>query len=350
MKIVHIIFDLNTGGAETMLVDIINEQVKTVSVTLIVVNNQINEKLLDQIDKKVKLILIGRKERSRNPIPIIKLNWHLLKLNPYVIHCHNESVVRIIIFRNKCVLTVHDVNIATKNFKFYIKLFAISKSVKKDIEQRSGIKPIVVYNGIRIDAIKQKENYDFNIFKIVQVSRLDHEKKGQHILLEALNTLVYKKEITNICVDFIGEGNSLAYLKKLVEGYNLNEFVNFLGICDRQYIYNHLKDYNLLIQPSLYEGFGLTIAEAMAAKVPVLVSDIDGPMEIVDYGNHGYFFRTGKPKICAEKILTIMNDSLSTNFKNKMEDSACFVQTKFDIKITASMYIEYYRYIKNGTN
>ena len=350
MKIVHLIFDLNTGGAETMLIDIINEQVKSKQVSLIIINNEINKNLIEKINSKVKVILIGRRERSRNPIPIITLNWHLLKLNPDVIHCHNESVVRIIIFRNKCVLTVHDINISTKNFKFYIKLFAISKSVKNDIEQRSGIKPIVVYNGIRIDAIKQKENYDFNIFRIVQVSRLDHEKKGQHILLEALKTLVYKKKITNICVDFIGEGNAFAYLKKLVEEYKIKEYVNFLGIKDRNYIYEHLKDYNLLVQPSLYEGFGLTIVEAMAAKVPVLVSDIDGPMEIVDNGNHGYFFKTGNPKMCAEKILTIMNDSLSANFKNKMEDSACFVQTKFDIKITASMYIEYYSYIKNGTN
>jgi len=350
MKIVHIIFDLNTGGAETMLVDIINEQIITEQVSLIIFNDQINQQLLDQINKKVEVIIIGRKEKSRNPLPIFKLNWHLLQIIPEVIHCHHLSAIRLIAYRKNLVLTIHTTGEPVEYLGKYNKVFAISNSVKTDIELRSDIKPQLIYNGIHIEDILQKKNYNFIKFRIVQIGRLDHDIKGQHILLEALNILVKDRDIRNIFVDFIGEGKSRVYLKKLVEEYHLNEFVNFLGICDRQYIYNHLKDYNLLIQPSLYEGFGLTIAEAMVAKVPVLVSDIDGPMEIVDNGNHGYFFKKGNPKMCAEKILTIMNDSLSTNFKNKMEDSANFVQTNFNVKNTASMYIEYYRYIKNGTN
>ena len=39
MKIVHCIFSFNTGGAETMLIDIVNEQIKTQEVTIVIVNH-----------------------------------------------------------------------------------------------------------------------------------------------------------------------------------------------------------------------------------------------------------------------------------------------------------------------
>jgi glycosyltransferase involved in cell wall biosynthesis len=270
-------------------------------------------------------------------------------MNSDVIHCHNYSLVRLIIFKKEVVITIHTIGVSIKYLDKYKKVFVISNAVKTDIEHRSNIEPILVYNGSKIDQILQKEAYTFETFRIVQVSRLDHTIKGQHILLEALKTIVHDKRIKNICIDFIGEGKSLDCLKKFVEDSHLEEYVNFLGIRNRKYISEHLKDYNLLVQPSIYEGFGLTIVEAMAARVPVLVSDIDGPMEIVDYGNHGYFFRTGNPKICAEKILIIMKDSLTSIFKTKMEEAASYVQTKFNIKITARLYLEHYRANINRT-
>ena len=49
MKILHIIFSFNIGGSETMLVDIINKQVQKHEVTLCVINNLYDEKLLNTI-------------------------------------------------------------------------------------------------------------------------------------------------------------------------------------------------------------------------------------------------------------------------------------------------------------
>jgi len=340
MVIAHIIFDLNIGGAETMLVDIINEQVKTEQVALIIINDQIDNNLLAQIDNRVKIILIGRIEKSQNPFPILKLNWFLLQINPDVIHCHHHTVIRIIAFKKNCVLTVHDVNIPTKNFKLYKKVFTISNAVKKDIEQRSNLQTILVYNGIRVNEIRRKENYEFNKFRIVQVSRLDHDKKGQHILLEAIKIIVYEKGVKNISVDFIGEGKSLDYLNELVKEYHLEDYINFLGMHDRKFIYEHLKDYNLLVQPSLYEGFGLTIVEAMAAKVPVLVSDIDGPLEIIENGMYGWMFKNNDGKDCASNILKIV--SIYKEIKLKIEDSYNHIFSNFNIRSTSKLYLNNY--------
>ena len=54
MRILHVQFSFTTGGTETMLVDIINEQIKTNEVSLLVINDKCNKVLLDKIDSRVK--------------------------------------------------------------------------------------------------------------------------------------------------------------------------------------------------------------------------------------------------------------------------------------------------------
>ena len=54
----------------------------------------------------------------------------------------------------------------------------------------------------------------------------------------------------------------------------------FLVKQTQDYVAAHLTDYDLFVQPSRWEGFGLTVAEAMAAGVPVLVSEGQGPAEV----------------------------------------------------------------------
>ena len=196
MKIIHLIWSFNTGGAETMLIDIINEQVKHEDTSLIVVNKVYSKELLAKFDKRIPVYLINRKPGSRNLIPILKLNFLIFKLKPDIIHCHNFELVQILFRKFICIkifLTVHSIGVPSKYHQKYDKIFAISEAVQKDIKLNSRLDADIVYNGINFDVIKRKENYNFDIFQIVQVSRLDHKKKGQNILIKALNILVNKR-------------------------------------------------------------------------------------------------------------------------------------------------------------
>lgn len=350
MKILHLIWSFSTGGAETMLVDIMNEQSKCEEIHLIIVNNIYNKGVLDNISKQVKVHFINRKPGSRNLIPILKLNILISKIKPDIIHCHNFEMVQILfrkLIHSKIFLTVHGIGVSVKYHSKYDKIFAISKAVQKDIKMNSGLDASLVYNGINFDRMKRKEDYNFDLFHIVQVSRLDHNKKGQDILIKALNILVNKKNLKNIHVDFIGEGKSLEYLTELVSKYNLDEYVEFLGLKDREYIYDHLKDYNLLVQPSIYEGFALTVIEGFAAGLPVLVSNIHGPMEIIQSGKFGYYFQVSNEEDCADKILMIMHEYEKKDFKDKMEINYEFAKNQFDVRITAKNYIDEYRKVLN---
>lgn len=348
MKIIHVIFSFTPDGAETMLVDVINEQIKTEKVKLIIINNLFNKDLIQTINKKAIIFCLKRAPGSFNPFKIIKLNYEVFNYNPDVIHFHSHNAIGLIFFlRNiSTFLTIHGLHRPLKYFSKYKSLFSISNAVKEDIMRRGSFNSKVIYNGIDFSIIKSNRNYTSQrLFKIVVVSRLCHEIKGQDILLRALHHLIYSKGITNLQLDLIGEGPSLNNLHEITIELNIEKYVNFLGLKDRNFIYNHLKDFSLLVQPSIHEGFGLTIVEGMAAKIPVLVSDIDGPLEIIDHGKYGYLFTKGNPLSCAEGIEKILRESADQEkFNNALDRAYQFAFTNFSIQKTAYNYLkEYYK-------
>jgi glycosyltransferase involved in cell wall biosynthesis len=349
MKILHAIFAMETGGSETMLVDILNEQVKTEQVFLLIINALENEEVVRKIDKRVKIIRAGRTPMSRNPIPVLKLNLRLLFIKPDVIHLHNNNGIEVMLpcFHRKTNATIHDTvrdTLHLKSLKKYGRLFSISKAVQQSLLEIANLHSTLVYNGIYPEQIKVKteNNRTENIYKILQVSSLQHLKKGQNLLIEAANKLV-RCGICNFHIDFIGEGKSEQYLKEMVQERGLEKYVSFLGLRSRDYVYQHLCDYDLFVQPSLFEGFGLTITEAMAAKVPVLVSDIEGPMEITGNGEFGWNFRTNDAESLSQKIEYAIAHKHDTQTAEIVERAYTHTCECFDVKTTAKRYIEEYK-------
>jgi glycosyltransferase involved in cell wall biosynthesis len=346
VKICHIIFSFTIGGSETMLVDIVNEQVTTELVTLVIVNNLIDENIVNQINTKVHVLKINRKPSSKNPIPILKINYYLFRSKPDIIHFHNKNGIELLFphFRKKTVLTIHANRIQYSFFTKYKKLFAISHSVEQDILTRYRLETKVVYNGICSSAITVKQRQTcLNCFRIVQVGRLFHIIKGQDLLIMAMKRLVYDYGLTDIHLDIIGEGTSFSFLKQLVIDSKLENHITFLGNKNRDYVYSHLCDYDLLVQPSINEGFGLTVVEAMAAKVPVLVSDVEGPMEIIENGKYGYCFKTENVDDLVEKIIGIIDHYQSEKYQHMIEDAYMHAITNFDIKNTVLNYLNMYK-------
>ena len=342
MKIVHIIFSFNIGGSETMLVDIVNEQVKGHKVFLFVINSTYNIELLSQIDKNVKVILLDRKPSSLNYIPFLKLNYKLLKINPDVIHCHHHTIVNALfpLWKNKC-LTLHCMGLPTQNLKKYDKVFAISDSVKIEIQERTDVSIDVVSNGIKISDIARRELKHYkNDFKIVQVARLDSDIKGQDIIIKAIS-LLKNKGIINNAVVFIGEGKSENKLKVLARELGVENQVVFKGACSRNIIYKNLKNYDLMCHPARQEGFGLVVVEGISALLPVLVPNQGGAFEVINQGKYGTVFEDQDPESCANKILEIMN-----TYDVKLQQvikAFDHINKHYSINIMVQKYLESYK-------
>lgn len=341
MRIAHIHWSLGTGGIETMLPDIVSEQAKDNEVALFIINDRVEDFILAKIDKRVKLYLLNRREGSKNPLSIIKLNLLLAKFRPDVIHTHAYREINLVLYPfGKRVRTIHNTHNVCSEYPRYDKLISISKAVQV-YTNNQGFESVVADNGIPTKRIRCEHKDVFKDGKLhfVQVSRLDVEQKGQDILIRALHEVVNSHHIKDIVMHFIGKGGDEQMLKELVKELGLTGIVIFEGLKDQQWIYEHLCDYDLFIQPSRYEGFGLTVAEAVAAKVPVLVSDIEGPLEIIDGGRYGEHFRVGDSDDCAKQIVAFV---LKGRNDKQVEEAYKYVIDHYDVSITANKYIEVY--------
>ena len=347
MKILHIVYGLEFGGIETMLVNIVNEQVKTGNeISVVIINNTINNNLYSAIDNRVKVYCLGRPVGSKNPYYILKFNYRINKISPDIIHIHTPSIIRYFLpfVKYKMCVTKHDVHKEQENrfLSKYSHIYSISTSVKDYLLSATGVKSKVIYNGIDIDGIlsKNRPYSPDKVLKLVQVSRLYHPVKGQDVLIEAVK--IIKLKGGDVHLYLIGDGPSREYIENLISENDLNKNITLLGAKSQQYIFEHLCEYDLFVQPSINEGFGLTVAEAMAAKLPVLISENQGPLEIIDNGKYGFSFKNGDSNDCANKIMEI----IERGFDEKMiENGYARVKELFSIEQTANSYIEEYKKI-----
>jgi len=356
MKIIHAIFSFNVGGTETMLVDIINRQCKEASVSLIIVNEKLNIDLLNTIDKRVNVYLLKREESNKIQLlsAFLKINRIVNKINPDAIHCHDNKLFPFFIKqRKKTLLTVHALNLSCLFLRYYKQIFSISYAVKEDVKKRANVDAQLVYNGIAIDEYQQRTDLICKqLFKILQISRLDIKDKGQHIAIQAVAYLKEKYPDMNFSLSFIGDGEDKDKLKALAVESKIENRIVFEGQKSRSWIKEHLQDFDVIIQPSLHDGFGLTIIEGLAAGLPVIASNIDGPKEILDFLDVGLTVEAGNPNDLADKINRIYTCYKSGNFLNNNYLVKNKTQLEpFDIKTTVSNYMEQYQklMLKNKT-
>jgi len=348
MKILHFLWALDNGGAENLVVDLANEQSRDNEVILLIANKRVDAAVRKRLAPEVQFVCLGRPAASRNPYWVARLLFALKKLHPDVVHAHSDQLAKLDKFITApLVLTVHDthieLNAAVRNFSL---VCCISETVLRDVCSRyPTLKVRQVNNGIRTADIATGGYRAPGSPRGIQVSRLVHEKKGQDLLIKALALVNATPNQRKLSIDFVGDGPSLKHLIAIADDAGVSEFCHFVGPLPRDQVYQDLCKYDLLIQPSRYEGFGLTVAEAMAAGIAVVVSDIEGPMEIIDGGKFGFFFRANDVDSLAASLGQAMS-SFNTLDGDALRSAARkHALEKYDLLQTSSNYCQIYREI-----
>jgi len=143
-------------------------------------------------------------------------------------------------------------------------------------------KIIAIQNGMNDIEKEFFANPKKDIPTIIMIARFQ-QPKDHIILIEALNKL--KKLDWNL--QFVGEdGGLMKDAKDLVKKYNLESRITFLG--NRNDIKELLSNSQIFVLTSFWEGFPLTILEAMRANLPVIASNVGGVSEAVINNKTGF--------------------------------------------------------------
>ena len=174
-------------------------------------------------------------------------------------------------------------------------------------------KVISISNPVDVEAIKRLSqepvNHPWLVSKnrpvILWVGRIE-TTKGLQYLIGAFERVLTEIDARLIIV---GEGSDQRRIHDLVTQKGLQEKVQFTGYDPNPYRYMSRSD--VFAFPSLCEGFGLVLAEAMACGLPVVSADcVAGPAEILENGRCGILVPVGDEKSLANGILRILTDSV----------------------------------------
>lgn len=366
INILHLRCSFNPGGVEKIIQDLMHsnspDPTKKVRHILAVLKEEINEDLIKELSTKHKVYVFKTKDFN-SP----KLLFHLLKIvideKINILHSNDTGSMKwasICKFFNpglKLVNTVHSCNIISiysKKERFFAKKFinmhiAVSESILSEFKNNAIYNSIKIYNGIDVKKFKPKELNDELInkekFNLVNVGWLRIPIKGQDVLLKALGEC--KKRGLKFSCDFIGgyfDEDSHNCVQKLVEDNDIKDEVNFLGI--KNNIAEELKKYDIFILPSRSEGISLALLEAMASRLTIIASNIDGPSELIKNDVTGLLFENENHSDLADKILYLYNnkDKMSILANNAYE----FAQN-FDISIMHEKYYALYNNLLEKT-
>ena len=131
--------------------------------------------------------------------------------------------------------------------------------------------------------------------------------KGVDILLEAFALIVKKNP--NIGLIFIGDGEEKLRLESRAKELGINEKVFLLGRVEYNFIPTYMYYSDILILPSIEEGVGRVLLEAMSMNLPIIASDVGGIPFVIDDKKTGLLFEVGKIDSLIENTLFLLNNS-----------------------------------------
>jgi len=231
-------------------------------------------------------------------------------------------------------------------------LFPVSKDIE-NVVLSMAVTPSrvhVIYSGVDLDRFCQTENQpEFrqryglkgNQLIIGTVANL-FPRKGYEFLLEALVEI--KDAIPDICCFIVGEGPE-AYQQKLfqlVEKRQLRPHVIFAGF--QKNVHEFVNAFDVFVLPSLMEGFGIALLEAMAMSKPIVACRVGGIPEVITDGVTGVLVPPKDSHALAKAIVLLITDKKA---KRRFGEAARkVVEEQFSQEIAMKRIENHYRDLK----
>lgn len=222
-------------------------------------------------------------------------------------------------------------------------IICISETTKKDLlnlyQNIPEKKVSVVYlAGDLSQEPKVSNALPFEDYILFVGNRADY--KNFKFLLDAFYKLSKSKKIHLVCA---GGGKFSSTENKWIQKYKLNEWVHQVSFTSETTLANYYQNAKLFVYPSLYEGFGIPLLEAMSVGCPVLCSGIDVFREVT--GNAAAFFDPRDSFDLESKLLELLD---SDKIRNELVQQGYKQVKKFSWDQCADEHIRIYHMLSEG--
>jgi glycosyltransferase involved in cell wall biosynthesis len=322
VKICHIITTIDAGGAEKHLLTLAKGQVELKNDVSVIVLKGMNELEETFSKSKINIIDVRKKSFVRQIIYFRKI------VSDYdIVHAHLPRSELVTFFSSihpkiKFFVTRHNAepflsgtpfircsSIVSKLISTNIRLvIPISETVQDFLFERREILPgrqsVVVRYGVEGNGqvVFQDTYKSDTTLKIICVARLEFQKD--------LPTLIQSIKILeqfrfNVSLDIFGSGSLEGELNKMIINLNLTSKIHLMGKTND--MDGVMKNYDILVLPSRYEGFGLVLLEAMKNGVPIIASNARAICEVLGPDYPG-LFKIGDENVLAEMLVKFHDD------------------------------------------
>ncbi len=194
------------------------------------------------------------------------------------------------------------------NLKNALCIISTSKAMAREVALYSNKSVTVIPFGIDLDLFKPQSNQkDVNEIIIGNIKSLE-PIYGIDILIKAFERVKIKFPKKNIKLVIVGGGSKLNEYQTLVSDLHLTECVVFKGSVLPEEVPFILSTFNVFACLSRNESFGVSVIEAMACKIPVVVTKTPGFLEVVDSESNGLFVDIENIDEAADKIVSLISD------------------------------------------
>jgi glycosyltransferase involved in cell wall biosynthesis len=233
------------------------------------------------------------------------------------------------------------------------RFIAVSRQLAEELI-REGVAPArvrVIYNGIDVEAfqprrprdqVRRELGYGPGIPLVATVARL-HPVKGHRYLLEAAQRVVQARPEVRFLV--VGTGPGREALEAYAGQLGIAKQVRFTGfVAD---VASLLGAVDLVVVPSLWEGFGLTAVEALNVGVPVVATAVGGLPEVVRPKETGLLVPPADGEALAREILWALSHPVEV--RTMAERGRAMVRREFTAQIMAHRTTELYFEVVAGS-
>jgi len=223
------------------------------------------------------------------------------------------------ILRIKVFLTVVSMPTKRRNFIFIYESFidkliwnsvtlviVNAKAILEALAEYRGMpkeKAVIIYNCLEDSGII-KRNFHIRAKSIVCISRIDKEK-GITYLLDAFYMLQNKYPFLKL--DIVGEGNLMEEVRIQIKKLKLKNKVTLLGHFSGN-INAIIRNYDIFVLPSLWEGFSYTILEAMRSRSVIVSTKVGGIPEAITHRKSGLLVKSADSEALYHALDSLINN------------------------------------------